>query len=284
MQNCPRHLIRYAAALVWLGAALAANADLFNTNLIVNGDAESGPGSGNGGFVNSIPGWAITDITMCAVVQYGASGGFPLPTDPGPANRGANFFAGGPTVGYSALSQTVDVSAATAAVDSSNVLCVLSAWLGGYTSQDDHASLTAWFLDATGTATLGTATIGPVLAVDRGSVTGLIFKQATNTVPGGTRSIRIQLQMIFSTGAYNDGYADNLSLVFTIAPTLNILPSPNGLTLLWPTNSGAWHLQSTTNIPGGWADFVPSTLIQGTNNAASITLTNSSQFFRLKFP
>src|SRR5262249_30611195 len=67
--------------------------DLFGRNLLANGDAEGGTGSDNGDAMPA-PGWMSTD--GLAVVQYGASGGFPDATTPGPDDRGVNFFAGGP--------------------------------------------------------------------------------------------------------------------------------------------------------------------------------------------
>src|SRR5271166_4449209 len=88
---CAAVLALWAALHVGAGAALAV--PLFGTNLIVNGNAEAGTGSASGNDIESVPGWST--VGNFTVVQYGAAG-FPSSTSPGPANRGSNFFAGGP--------------------------------------------------------------------------------------------------------------------------------------------------------------------------------------------
>ena len=50
----------------------------------------------------------------------------------------------------------------------------------------------------------------------RGSLNG--------NVPAGTRSIRVQLSMQRSVGGFNDGYADNLSLVLGLNGGTLFLP------------------------------------------------------------
>src|SRR6476661_8365174 len=75
--------------------AAVADARLGTTpNLVINGDAESAPGSSAGNVVVAAPGW--TTSGEANVVAYGTRGGYPTATDPGPAQRGASFFSGGP--------------------------------------------------------------------------------------------------------------------------------------------------------------------------------------------
>ena len=73
-------------------------------NSLVNGDAETPPPAGVNCNVGApqIPGWS-TDARV-AVCGYGTST-FPSPTGPGPDNRGSNFFAGGPDIGLSSITQ-----------------------------------------------------------------------------------------------------------------------------------------------------------------------------------
>ncbi len=87
----PKLWVALALAGVLL-AVVSGSAFAQTSNLIVNGDAESGVG-GNGGEVASVPDW--TTSGNFTVVSYDAGGGFPTPSDPGPPDRGANFFAGG---------------------------------------------------------------------------------------------------------------------------------------------------------------------------------------------
>ncbi|MFK5037197.1 hypothetical protein ACI4BF_29000, partial [Klebsiella pneumoniae] len=72
----------------------------------------------------------------------------------------------------STLSQIIDLSAAGATIDAGAARFALAGYLGGFSSQDDAASLTAQFVASDGTV-LGSTTIGPVVASDRSNATGL---------------------------------------------------------------------------------------------------------------
>jgi hypothetical protein len=210
----------------WSGTIHAG--PIFGTNLIMNGNAEGGAGSTTGfQVIRPVPGW--TPAGNFTVVQYGIGGGFPSTTDPGPVNRGSNFFAGGPDNASSNASQVIDVSMGAATIDAGGVTFALNGFLGGYDGQRDNAVLSAFFKDGMG-GTLGSALIGPVTEPERGGLTGLLFRSTAGTVPLGTRAIDIQLQMTRLDGAYNDGYADNLSLVLN-GPAVNAIPEPTSLAL-----------------------------------------------------
>ncbi len=200
--------------LAALGLTAPAAHAQFGSNLVVNGNAETGAGSTDGSVV-PVPGW--TTSGNFTVVQYGASGGFPAATDPGPANRGSNFFAGGPSNGFSSATQTINVSQEATAISAGTASYTLSGYLGGFASQDDNAVFSATFLGANGSI-LGTGQIGSVFAADRGDQTGLLFRSSGGAVPVGTQSIAVDLQMTREEGDYNDGYADNLSLVLDATP------------------------------------------------------------------
>ena len=79
---------------------------LYNRNLIRNGDAEDMAGSPTGASV-AMPNWS-RDFSG-TLVPYGAPGGFPLATDPGPVDRGFGFFAGGVSANAT-ITQELDVS------------------------------------------------------------------------------------------------------------------------------------------------------------------------------
>jgi hypothetical protein len=218
-----------AALSLVCASSLTAWAVPFNTNLIVNGDAESGVAVINDSTFNSvIPGWA--PIGNFTAVTYDAPGGFPLSSDPGPASRGSNFFAGGPSNALSSASQSIDVSSSQSAIDAGAVSFSLEGFLGGFDEQGDNAVLTATFLDGT-SLSLGTASIGPVSNGDRGNATGLLFRFTNGILPNGTRSIDLDLTMTRLQGSYNDGYADNLSLILR-GPSTNPVPEPASLLLL----------------------------------------------------
>jgi hypothetical protein len=203
-------------------------ADTLGSNLIVNGDAETPPyGAGYTNVV--IPGWS--DTSPMTTVPYGESGGFPTVSDPGPPDRGNYFFAGGVSA-FSSISQLADISAVSSLVDSGAVHFTLSGWLGGYYNHRDYSVLSASFLNGSSNG-IGGSDIGPVTVSDRvGSTTELLFRSATGTVPPGARSIEIVLAATRFDGSYDDGYADNLSLVLTPVPEPSALAALLSMALM----------------------------------------------------
>lgn len=201
-------------------SAAQASVTIFDRNLIVNGDAEAGPASNSGGNVANVPSFSTS--SNFTVVPYNAPGGFPLSSDAGPSNRGNQFFAGGNSNAFSSANQVIDLSAGANAIDAGRAHFNLSAYLGGYSSQNDHASLKVTFFNAAGLG-LGSTSLSAVLAADRNFSTGLLFRDANGLVPSAARSAQIVLDMTRSEGSYNDGYADNLSLVLNAAP----VPEPS---------------------------------------------------------
>jgi len=179
-------------------------------NLIVNGNAETGLGSSDGSVV-PVDGW--TTQGNFTVVQYGASGGFLDSNSPGPADRGVNFFAGGPANAASSATQRIDLSSYAAAIDTGRQTYTLSGYLGGWSSQADNATLTIDFKNAANSS-LGSATIGPVTNDERGYQTALFSRKINGLVPALSRKVDITLEMTRYDGIYNDGYADNLFLGF----------------------------------------------------------------------
>lgn len=119
----------------WTGLAISptlAATVSFNQNLIVNGDAESDVGSSTGSTIGSVTGF--TTVGNFTVVKYGIGGGFPLATGPGPANRGLNFFAGGPSNASSSAHQLINVSSIASSIDLGSTQYHLSGFLGGFSS------------------------------------------------------------------------------------------------------------------------------------------------------
>ncbi len=184
-----------------------------SANLIVNPGAEAG-GGGDGSAVVAAPGWTTSGNFTVVNYVLGEPGGWPGPTSPGPSNRGANFFSGGPDNASSSASQTISLTGYAGQIDRGALAYSLTGWLGGFDSQNDNATLSVSFEDKNG-GSLGTSTIGPVLADDRGNERGFVYRDATGLIPIGTRSVAVQLVMTRTAGVFNDGYADNLSLVIT---------------------------------------------------------------------
>jgi len=181
-------------------------------NLIVNGDAEAAPGTDGQTVAPTVPGWTRTGRFTAVAYDTEGSGNYPTPKDPGPQDRGRNFFSGGPDGDRSTAVQTIDVSDQATLLDGGRVPYTLSAWLGGYRGQDDQAQLSARFLGADG-GVLATASLPAVLDADRGGKTALVLRTTTGMVPARTRRIEVDLVMTRKAGTANDGYADDLALV-----------------------------------------------------------------------
>ncbi|HUI94014.1 MAG TPA: hypothetical protein VLX68_17380 [Chitinivibrionales bacterium] len=192
------------------GAAITGPTATGSTqNLIVNGNAEAAAGSIDGTPVTT-PGWVSQGEATAA--QYGINL-WPALTDTGPADRGLNLFSGGQDDSASSLTQAIDVSRYASSIDKGHVTYTLSGWLGGYDGQDDNSTVSVTFKDGQGHE-LGTGSIGPVLASDRSNQTGLLPQSSEGPVPAKTRTATVEILMIRTDGTNNDGYADNLSIVF----------------------------------------------------------------------
>ena len=231
-QANPRQVDVAATVLTYFGAPIPSNYDghavgltpagpapaTLGQNLIFNGDAEYNRGFNSNSTQQYAAGWDDPGPGGITLVNYLAGNGFPSPADPGPANRGNNFFSGG-TNAVSTMTQRIDVSNLASAIDSDNLDFTLSAWLGGYSSQNDTASVIAHFLNASNSE-IGTAQLAAVTATERGNVTKLLFRERLGDVPTSTRSINIELIATRSTGE-NDGYADNISFILGLMGDLN---------------------------------------------------------------
>lgn len=186
-------------------------ASIVGSNVVANPGAELGECSFDGYAVHDVPGWSTSGAFTAA--QYSGVG-LPSPTDPGPAARGGCLFIGGPESASSTATQLVDVTAAAAIVDTGLLPYTLSAFLGGFAGQRDDATVSVAFL--AGSDVLGSATVGPVTAQDRGDQTGLLRRTATGEVPAGTRTIRITIEATRREeppATYNDGQVDDIRLV-----------------------------------------------------------------------
>jgi len=194
------------------GVSVRADAtDQFGKNLVVNGDAEANVGAANNGQVVKPAGWTTTG--EFTAVQYGASGGFPDANSPGPKDRGKNDFEGG-NVAKSTGTQTISLAKSAAAIKTGAVRFTFSAWLGGFEGQRDNATATVAFEDGSG-ATLLKATLGPVTPQERNNVTGLLLRETSGAVPKTAAQAVVTIVFTRYEGIYNDGSADNISLVLS---------------------------------------------------------------------
>jgi len=231
-QANPRQVDVAATVLTYFGAPIPSNYDghavgltaagpapaTFGANLIFNGDAEYNRGFNGNGTQQYAAGWDAPGPGGITLINYLAGNGFPSPADPGPENRGNNFFSGG-TNAVSTMTQRVDVSNLAAQIDVGSLNFKFSAWLGGYSSQTDNAKVVARFLNAAN-AEIGMSQLAAVTAAERGNVTKLLYRELLGDLPALTRSIKFELIATRGSGE-NDGYADNLSFVLGLFGDLN---------------------------------------------------------------
>ena len=215
---------------------------VMSPNLLVNPGAELGDASLSGYSSVTVLGWTVTGTPT--VIEYGTLRRLPWPLpNPGPTlpaflgfptansappGSGEQYFGGGP-VATSTLSQTVDLSAAAADIDAGTVPYTLSGSLGGFILDPSAASVRVDFLDEN-QLFLGSAQLRPVTLLDRGLLqTELLQREASGTIPVGTRSARVVVTFTDrnpATGNYNNAYADNLSFTVGAALPAPALPTP----------------------------------------------------------
>jgi hypothetical protein len=195
-------------ALALQAAAAAGPSSLLGRNLVVNGNAEAAQGLPR---MVGAQNWATTG--HFTAVNYGYDD-YPTSKSPGPADRGNRFFSGGTNDALSTASQGIDVSSLAAAIDAGKIAYDFSAWIGGFANQNDYATVTATFFNASH-ARLTSVQLGPVTRTNRQGLTALLRRQTAGSVPAMTRRIGIEIVSTRLEGASNDGYADNISLVLS---------------------------------------------------------------------
>lgn len=184
-------------------------------NLVKNGTAEKGTGQEDyPDTPKSPPKWK-TKGTNFTFHQYdgGTTSSNMNPLDSDEINGGSNFFAGGPSNAKSKAVQKTPIDFWHRAIDKGKVKAVLKAAMGGWSSQGDYSILKVVFLDEDGTKLGQLKRRGPT-AAERGSETKWVNKKKKGPVPEGTRKIKIQMIAKRNAGSYNDGYLDNVRVLF----------------------------------------------------------------------
>ena len=205
-------------------------------NLIINSSGDDGPGV-SVGLAPYLPGWSTYGAS---VAPYGGTGWIAV-SDPGPSDRGVNFFWGTNADMY----QDVDVSAAGTMIDTAKVTYQVSAWLGAL-SGGTTPTLTYTFFDWSGKQLAATAQLGP--AIHNG--TSLVTSSHSDFLPAGTR--RVHIDVAFPAGR---ALADNIA--FTLAPAGAPVITPSGIVPIYSS--------STTIQPGSWFSIYGSNLSSTTN-------------------
>ena len=184
-----------------------ANAATLNTELVINGGAETGDTTG----------WLSAGID--AVMATGFAAGF-----------GSFVFTGGGGVASQTLTQTIDLSGNAAQIDTNSIEAIFSIQLQSRSvgSALDQASVDVSFLDGGGSV------------LDSYSFTDIIntalfdwneYSDA-RTIANGARSIKIVLTSDRINGSSSDGFIDEVSLQIN---AINSVPVPAAV---WLFGSG----------------------------------------------
>ncbi len=192
-------------------APAGASADPLVTQpgeLVVNGGAEQGT-----------TGWSGT--ANLKAMPYVATG-YPVAKLVGPSGAIGTFDSGTYALNVNAqasedASQVIDLTPSAASIDAGKVTAHMSAYLGGMDVQNDRGGVTYEFLGVGG-QTLGTQVLAAPMASDRGNVSGAVFREATATLPVGTRSVKVIAQFTVEYGV-NNGFVDNVSLTLDAPPS-----------------------------------------------------------------
>ena len=193
-----------------------ARAAIPDGNVLVNSGGETGPAATDGSSNICPQGWTCHPMfPQTTLVRYGTTT-FPSAAESARIGGRNNFFAGGPNNTLSGAEQIfgfeTEPEFAAGAVQATFGGC-----LGGFQAQDDLARVLLTFMtaeDPDGVSPSHTVSPNGPTAAERGNKTTLLPVSQTVQVPPTTRSIRFTVSFQRTGVGYNDGYADNLSLVF----------------------------------------------------------------------
>lgn len=217
--------------LLLASTLIAAQAQVYNRNLVVNGDAESGPAAATASAtpVTNIPGWTTTG--SFAVGTYGGDG-FMQPSDYGPVNRGKQLFWGGSGNPRSTAVQTIDLGAYAADIDAGKVKYYLSGYLGFNFGSFDNITLISLKVELQNSsgADLLTATAAGPTEEDVNIPGGLLLRTTSGFIPPNVRKAKVTIDLYLpnSGNAGNNYAADNISLVLTTDPMMGVNLLENG--------------------------------------------------------
>jgi hypothetical protein len=242
-----------------LATAAPAQEQLWDKNLVVNGDAETGTGAAirTAPPVKDIPGWTTTGNYTQMLYTAGVAGPRWM------KSQGKQHFAGGPNGGAATAKQSIGLSSGATGIDAGRVRFYLSAWLsnGGSTILAP-AKVTATFLDAAGKTLLEHSVNAPAQAEE--DANGLHWRNGSGFILPNTRSVQILIDLTGKAVSFNFADAGNISLTLSLQPVFGVNLVVNGDA----------EAQTTDTEAPGWngAHLVPqkSTLVKFAEPAAAV--------------
>lgn len=229
-------------ALLW--TAMPAAAQLWDRNLVVNGDAENGAGatSKTAPPIKNIPGWTTTGNFQQCLYTIGAADSRWM------KNPGKQHFAGGPSGGAATAKQTIDLAAGNVEIDAGRVRFYMSSWLSnGGSAIMAPAKVTATFLDAAGKTLLEYSVDAPALAEEDSNA--MHWRSGSGFVLPNTRSVQLVVDLTGKATSFSGVTADDIAFRVSLQPVFGANLAVNG---------DAEEQTPDTEAPG-WsgADLVP---------------------------
>ncbi|MEZ6085131.1 MAG: S8/S53 family peptidase [Phycisphaerae bacterium] len=160
---------------------------------------------------SGIPHWNFVESSV-AVRAYGESTDLPSESDPGPADRGLYFFAGGSDYLLSTIRQTIVVDPSwREAIDTGRVKYRFAAFMGGDLAKTDAASARL-IVRRADDSVLASVNLPEVTPLERDNQTGLFPVETSDYLPEDAAVIIVDISFKGSDANFNYAYADNIEL------------------------------------------------------------------------
>ena len=239
----------------------------------------------NPGAQNGLAGWN-TSSNLTQVKAYGESD---TPTESngpqvgGVFSGGSGLFYGGDAQTTSsgdttttrrcsatgcAISQDFFFAGQESLVDQGILYADMSAWLGGFASQNDRTIYNVQWKDGNLDVIGVRDELLAVTNVDRGNVTSMLYREDTFPVPIGTRMATVELQFLRAAGDDNDATADNVEFLVRAGEAHGDIGGPD---CPITTSSAVLELSGSLDIDTNVTPLPPCASISG---PVSITFGN----------
>jgi hypothetical protein len=134
------------------------------------------------------------------------------------------------------------------------------------------------------TVTIGGATVQDENVTPVGASAPYYTKSASFTAAGSTALLSFAQTATGDQTVLLDNVAITPGGVVTGPPVRVQISTGSTIRFSWPTSASGFVLQSTANLPGGWADVTLPVVIVGTDNVVTDTIGGGTKFYRLQKP
>lgn len=231
---------------------------------------------GNGSFESGMvvsptieSGWTVTSGVV-EVVPYGSANTPSIAISNGVGGGQFLLRATSGTASTARLERSIDLRGNAAAIDSGRLGLHVKALLGGLGADTDSANVEVRYFNQGG-GFLGSDTLGPVTAADRGNVTAMLLRDDALPIPFGVRRVAIEIELT-TAGVDRVAFVDSVSAILDDEAfpgsneDLELTSGVNGPAVGGPfddakTASAGDVLVLEIASPGGAHDFKPLILV-----------------------